>query len=98
MMDVSLLALTLPLFLALGVSMARSWAGDTWALVITLCLVLVYLRVSSRFEGALLIRFTSDHGLVVADLAGLGLAAAACFGWWRARYRSQERLSASART
>ena len=97
-MDLSLLALTLPLFAALGVSMARSWAGDTWALVTVLCLVLVFLRVSGRFEGALLIRFTSDHGLVVADLAGLGLAAVACFGWWRARHRSQDRLGASART
>jgi hypothetical protein len=94
-MDLSLVALVLPLFVALAVSVARSWAGDTWALVIAVCLVLVYLRVSSRFEGALLIRFTPDHGLVVADLAGLCVAAVACFGWWRARYGSHERLNSA---
>jgi hypothetical protein len=95
-MDLGLIVLALPLFLALGVSLARSWRGETWALVTALCLVVVYLRVSSRFEGALLVRFTSNHGLVVADLFGLALAGLACFGWWRARHRSAGRLRASA--
>ena len=86
-MDLGLLALVLPLLVALAVTTVRSVAGDTVMLGAALCLVVVWLRVDRYFEGPVLVRVTADHGLVVADLFGLAVAAVAVGGWLLAHRR-----------
>ncbi len=96
-MDLGLLALLLPLLVALAITTVRSVAGDLPMLVAALCLVVVWLRVDSRFEGPVLVRVTADHGLVVADLFGLAVAAVAAGGWLLARRRHPAPVDASLR-
>lgn len=86
-MDLALLAVLLPLLLALGITIGRTRSGDVWMLVSALCLVTVWLRVDRRFEGPVLLTVMQGHGLVVADLLGLAAAAGAGALWLRARRR-----------
>lgn len=89
------LAVALPLLVALVIAVSRSWLRDTWALAIALCLAVVWLRVSGRFEGPTLVRVTDSHGLVLADLVGLTAALLACLGWLRA-YRREDHSPSTA--
>ncbi len=96
-MDLAVLALVLPLLVALAITTIRSVAGDSAMLVAALCLAVVWLRVDSRFEGPVLVRVTADHGLVAADLFGLAVTAVAAGGWLLARRRRAAALDTSLR-
>lgn len=96
-MNLGLLALVLPLLVALAITTVRSVAGDTVMLAAALCLVVVWLRVDRYFEGPVLVRVTEDHGLVVADLFGLAVAAVAAGGWLLARRHRAVPLDSSMR-
>jgi len=96
-MDLGLAVLVLPLLVALAITTVRSAAGDAVMLVAALCLAVVWLRVDSLFEGPVLVRFSEDHGLVVADLFGLAVAVAAGAGWLLAHRRRAVALDSSLR-
>lgn len=96
-MDLGLAVLVLPLLVALAITSVRSAAGDAVMLVAALCLVVVWLRVDSLFEGPVLVRFSEGHGLVVADLFGLAVAVAAVGGWLLAHRRRAVALDSSLR-
>lgn len=86
-MTLGLIALLIPLLVALGIAVTRTRNGDTLMLVVALCLVVLWLRVDHRFEGAVLVSVTPEHGLHVADVLGLAVAGLACALWLRARLR-----------
>jgi uncharacterized protein (TIGR03382 family) len=72
----------------------RSQATTAWpSIMALLLLVWVWLRIDRRFEGDVLYVVTAGHGLVVADLFGLGVLAWAGVLAVRA-LRTRRRLSA----
>ncbi len=79
------LAVALPLFGAMVIVTLRASKGDTYALFALGLLAVVWLRVNKSFEGPVVIRLTSDHGLVASDLVAIVLVLAGLLGWARHR-------------
>lgn len=73
--------------MALTITTARSWTRDVWAFLTTLCLAVVWLRVSKAWEGPVLVKLDQDHGIALSDLVALVVAALACLGLLRSRRR-----------
>jgi hypothetical protein len=68
--------LAAPLFILMLGTAVPAWRGDRTTAAVLALEGLVWLVLDKWFEGPTLMRFTEDHGLVLADLVGL----AAIFG------------------
>jgi len=72
---------------AMLLTSAVAWSGVRLAAVALVLQAVVWLQVDAAFEGPRLVRFSLDHGFVMADLVAVAAVGVAVLAWRRAGRR-----------
>ena len=66
---------------AMLLTFVAAWTGSRPAAAALVCEAVVWLEVSSVFEGPTIVRFNDDHGFVTADLVTVAAIFLAFLAW-----------------